>query len=458
MYKQSLNKILWGASTSAYQVEGAALEHGKGPSIQDMRKVPETTSDFSVASDHYHRFEEDLLLFREMGMQSYRFSISWSRIFPEGEGKINQEGVDFYHKLIDRLREYEIEPIVTCFHFDLPYSLQLKGGWGNRDTIDAYFEYCKFLFEAYGTKVKYWLTINEQNMLTMASRVLSGTSKSLKDVYQENHHMFVAQAKVIDYYHNSNFDGLIGVAPNITSVYPQTSKPSDFMASQNLAAFRNWLYIDISAYGIYNHQMKYLLESLDAFPEVSTADYEILKKGKCDFIAINYYNTMTATECEADQSLIQGDQQKGHTIPGFFKNANNKNLKTTEFGWEIDSLGFRNTLHEVYSRYNLPIMITENGLGANDTVTKDGKIHDIYRIEYLESHIHELLKAQAEGVEIISYNMWSAIDLISTHEGVRKRYGLIYVDRDDFDLRTLNRIPKDSFYWYKEFIKNYSGK
>lgn len=442
--------FLWGASTSAYQVEGAWNEDGKEPSVQDIRQVPEDTTDFKVAADHYHRWQEDVALFKEMGLKAYRFSISWSRVMPNGA--INPKGVAFYQQLIDELTASGIEPIVTVFHFDLPASLKEKGGWSNRETIDAFCNYCHFLFDTFGGKVTYWQTINEQNMLTLAGKVLSGNQKSWKDIFQENHHMLVAQAKVMGIYHDGNYPGKIGPAPNICAIYPATSSAEDQLAADYMSAIRNWLYLDAAVYGIYNQQAMQILRALDAEPFISEEDRQIMANNTCDYIAFNYYNTACAKASPLDSETKQGDQQKGFSVAGFFTGVENTNLPKTEFGWAIDPVGLRVTAHQIYSRYHLPMLITENGLGGRDILEADGHVHDDYRIAYLRDHIAELQKCVEDGLPFIGYCPWSAIDLISTHEGMRKRYGFIYVNRSDFDLKDLKRYKKDSFYWYKKLI------
>lgn len=443
--------FLWGASTSAYQVEGAWNIDGKEPSIQDIRKVPEETSDFKVAADHYHHWKEDVQLFKNLGLKAYRFSISWSRIMPKGE--FNLEGVAFYEKLIDELIENNITPIVTVFHFDLPESIHLKGGWSNRATIDAFSKYCQFLFERFGNKVPYWQTINEQNMLTLASKAIYGDRKTWKEIFQENHHMLVAQAKVTGIYHTGNYSGKIGPAPNIAAVYPASSLPEDQLAAEYLSAFRNWLYLDAAVYGTYNHMAMKVLEALDAVPEITEEDRKTLEENTCDYIAFNYYNTLCAKSSSTSQETESEDQQSGFGIPGFFESMPNPNLEKTEFGWTIDPTGLKVTAHQIYQRYRLPLLITENGIGARDILEDDGTIHDTYRIDYYKQHISSLGEAINEGVPFIGYCPWSAIDLISTHEGMRKRYGFIYVNRTDFDLKDLSRYKKDSFYWYQNLIQ-----
>ncbi|MFP7306642.1 glycoside hydrolase family 1 protein [Enterococcus faecalis] len=442
------NNFLWGASTSAYQTEGSWNVDGKVPSVQDMKEIPSGTSNFTVAVDHYQRFKEDVQLFKELGLKAYRFSISWSRVM--SKGKINPKGLAFYKKLIWLLKENDIEPIITVFHFDLPYEIHEEGGWENRTTIQKFSDYCQVLFDHFGQEVKYWQTINEQNVMALAGSVIGTSDKSMKAKFQENHHMLVAQALVTKQYHDGNYPGLIGPAPNIASVYAASDKPEDQMAALNMSALRNWLFLDVAVYGVYNHNAWHILKRIEACPEVTKADKQILLEGTCDYIAFNYYNTMTVAAYYTKENKI--DQQSGFGIPGFFQATENKNLPMTEFGWPIDPEGFRFTLNEIYSRYRLPVLITENGIGAKDELTEDGKVHDEYRIDYLKQHIEQMYLAIEDGVEILGYCPWSAIDLISTHEGIQKRYGFIYVDRTDEDLKTLDRYKKDSFYWYQQVI------
>ena len=445
--------FFWGASTSAYQVEGANLEDGKGPSCQDVKEVPEGTSDLTVCADHYHHMKEDIALMAEMGFKSYRFSIAWTRILPKGTGEINQKGIDFYNELIDECLKYGIEPIVTMFHFDMPAALDERGSWGNPDSVQWFVDFARVLFENFGDRVKYWLTINEQNMLTLVGPVIGtlmipeGCTNVLKEVYQQNHHMLVAQAKAMVLCHQMLPEAKIGPAPNISLVYPATCKPEDVIAAQNFNAIRNWLYLDMAVYGIYNAIVWSYLEENDATPTFAPGDEEAMKNAHPDFIGFNYYNTATVEAASDEEVLADAvtDQQSGSIEAGMYKGFRNPNLVTTEFGWEIDPVGFRATIREMDSRYHLPLLVTENGLGAYDTLTEDGKIHDPYRIEYLRQHIAQIQEAITDGAQMLGYNPWSAIDLISTHEGMKKRYGFIYVDRDEFDLGTLNRYRKDSY-------------
>jgi len=465
MYHKKLKPFpkdfLWGASTSAYQVEGASLTHGKGPSWQDVKEIPEGTSGLEVCADHYHHYKEDVALMAEMGFKVYRFSISWSRLLPEGTGRINQEGIDFYNNLIDECLKYDIIPLVTMFHFDMPAALDERGSWSNPDSVDWFVEFATLMYKSYGDRVKYWLTINEQNMLTLVGPVIGtlhipeGCTNEIKEIYQQNHHMLVAQAKAMVLCHEMVEDGKIGPAPNISLVYPASCKPEDVIASQNSNAIQSWLYLDMSVHGVYNNLVWAYLEEHDATPTFAPGDEEALKNGNPDFIGFNYYNTSTVEDyslLDTEVKSTKTDQQNRGGVQGFYKSFRNPNLGTTEFGWEIDPVGFRATVREIYSRYRLPLIVTENGLGAYDTLTEDGKVHDPYRIEYLRKHIEQVQLAITDGVEMMGYCPWSAIDLISTHEGAVKRYGFIYVDREEFDLKSLDRYRKDSFFWYKDVI------
>ena len=456
--KEFPENFLWGASTSAYQVEGANLTDGKGASCQDVKKVPHGTSELDVCADQYHRYKEDVALMAEMGFKTYRFSIAWTRILPEGTGKINQTGIQYYNDLIDECLNYGIEPFVTMFHFDMPAALDQRGSWGNKESVDWFLNYARVLFENFGDRVKYWLTINEQNMLTLVGPVIGtlflpeGCKNATREIYQQNHHMMVAQAKAMALCHEMLPQAKIGPAPNISLVYPASCKPDDVLSAQNYNAIRNWLYLDMAVYGVYNNLAWSYLKERDACPEFAPGDAEALKNGHPDFIGFNYYNTATSEACDGTEILNPGaDQQTARGEAGFYKGSKNPYLPVTEFGWEIDPAGLRATIREMDSRYRLPMIITENGLGAYDKLEGES-VHDPYRIDYLRKHLEQVRLAISDGAEMMGYCPWSAIDLISTHEGMKKRYGFIYVDRDEFDVKNCDRYRKDSFYWYKKVI------
>ncbi|QUL53245.1 glycoside hydrolase family 1 protein [Paenibacillus tritici] len=450
--------FLWGGSTSAYQLEGAWDEDGKGPSVIDLANHVEGVTDFKVASDHYHMYKEDVALMAEMGFKAYRFSIAWSRIYPQGDGAVNPKGLEFYSLLIDELLKYGIEPIVTMYHFDLPYALEERGGWSNRATIDAFEQYANTLYENYGDRVRWWLTINEQNMLILHPGSIGTLNENMtdpqKELYQQNHHMLLAQAKAMVLCHQMLPDAKIGPAPNIGVIYPASSKPEDMLAADNYAAIRNWLYLDMAVYGRYNHiAWSYLVEK-GYQPVIEEGDMEILRQGHPDFIAFNYYTSQTVGESKNDGNDYShtGDQHEIVGEPGAYRGSVNPNLQTTEFGWEIDPVGFRTTLRQIYSRYHLPLIVTENGLGAFDKLEADGTVNDEYRIDFFRKHIEQIQLALTDGVEVFGFCPWSAIDLVSTHQGSSKRYGFIYVDREEFDLKELRRVRKLSFYWYQKLI------
>ncbi|MFF4357654.1 glycoside hydrolase family 1 protein [Streptomyces sp. NPDC001604] len=451
--------FLWGASTSAYQVEGGWDADGKGPSVQDARTgLPEGTTDFRVASDHYHRYREDVALLAELGLKAYRFSIAWTRVVPDGDGPENPDGIAFYHRLIDELLAHGIEPIVTMYHFDLPQALQEKGGWSSRATVDAFARYAGILFREYGSKVRYWLTINEQNMMILHGSAMGvageDTIEAKRDLYQQNHHMLLAQARAMALCHETLPHAKIGPAPNIVSIYPASSAPEDVLAADDFSAIRNWLYLDVAVHGRYNPTAWAYLTKRGIQPVFAEGDQSVLASGRPDFIALNYYATHTVAAPSGGSEDVNdmGDELFTVGEAGVYRGVPNPHLKATDFGAEIDPAGFRITLREVYGRYRLPLLITENGLGAYDVLEADGTVHDGYRIDYLAEHIRHLQLAAGDGVDVLGYCPWSAIDLVSTHQGASKRYGFVYVDRDEFDLKELARVRKDSFFWYRDVI------
>ncbi len=454
--------FLWGASTSAYQVEGAWHEDGKGPSVIDRAAFPPELSDFTVTSDHYHRFAEDIALLANMGLKAYRFSIAWSRLFPAGDGELNPRGAAFYRRLIDEIRHHGIEPLVTLYHFDLPWALQRQGGWSNPRTIKAFEHFARVAFELYGSQVSYWLTINEQNMMILKGDIIGtlapDTASVQKTLYQQNHHMMLAQARAIIACHEMLPRAKIGPAPNISCVYPASSRPEDMLAAGNFSSIRNWLYLDLACYGRYNAVAWSFMREKDYLPQVTEQDMALLQRSRPDFIAFNYYASTTVAAEHAGHDARSDDRRKveDRQLPGIdasvYIGADNPYLEHNEFGWYIDPVGLRVTCREIYERYRLPLIITENGLGAFDRLTAGNKIHDDYRIRYLADHIRQLQLAITDGVELFGYCPWSAIDLVSTHQGVSKRYGFIYVNRDEHDLKDLARYPKKSFYWYQRLI------
>ncbi|MDT8852788.1 glycoside hydrolase family 1 protein [Pantoea dispersa] len=456
--------FLWGASTSAYQVEGAWNEDGKGPSVIDKGHFPEGMTDFTVTSDHYHRFREDIALLAELGLKTYRFSIAWSRIYPQGDGELNPAGIQFYQQLIDEICRHGIEPLVTLYHFDLPWALQQDGGWSNRRTVAAFERFAITCFEHYGDRVKYWLTINEQNMMILKGEVIgtlpAGTVDAQKTLYQQNHHMMLAQAKAMIACHQRLPQAKIGPAPNISCIYAASARPEDVLAADNFSAIRNWLYLDLAVHGHYNNVVWAFLQQRGWLPHIEAEDMATIAAGQPDFIAFNYYASATVSADMPEvargelNSKQQADQQMAGIDKSVYVGCNNPHLQQNQFGWYIDPVGFRITAREIYARYRLPLIVTENGLGAFDTLEVGNKVYDDYRIAYLREHIAQLRLAIADGVELFGYCPWSAIDLVSTHQGISKRYGFIYVNRDEHDLRDLARYRKKSFFWYQQLIRN----
>ena len=454
--------FLWGASTSAYQCEGAWDDDGKGPSVQDAAPVVPDTADFKVAVDHYHLFRQDIAMLAEMGLKAYRFSIAWTRIMPDGV-HVNPLGVQHYHQVIDQCLAYGIQPIVTLYHFDLPQILQQRyGGWADRRCIDDFLAYCELCFKEYGAQVPYFLTINEQNMMIMFD---GGRYENERQRCQANHHMLVAAAKAMASCHRL-CPAKIGPAPNIVCVYPATSSPEDALAALDYDQLRNQLYIEPLAKGRYPQALACYMRQQGLYPDFNPDDQDALQKAHPDFIAFNYYGAATARYISpADGQAARGVLRHGAagmdanqrltallTFPGLAQEVPNPLQEHTAYGMGLDPIGLQMTLRQLYERYQLPLLITENGCGAADVLQADGTIHDDYRIDYLRRHILACRRAITEGVPLVGYCPWSAFDLISTHQGITKRYGFIYVDRDEHHIRQLRRIRKDSFYWYQKVI------
>lgn len=461
--------FLWGGATAANQCEGGFQAGGRGlanvdvcPSgadreaiITGQRKTLELDSSYKYPShdgiDMYTHFKEDIALFAEMGFKTYRFSISWSRIFPKGdESEPNEAGLKFYEELLLECKKYKIEPLVTLNHFDCPIHLVEKyGAWKNRQMIDFYLEFCKVVFTRYRDLVTYWLTFNEINMILHAPFLASGivfeegeNQEAIK--YQAAHYELVASAKATKLAHEINPANKIGCMFAAGSVYPFSCKPEDVWEATKKDR-ENYFFIDIQARGYYPSYALAELKSKGIMPAMTPDDLTIIRENTVDFISYSYYNSRCVT-AEVDPS----NEAKGN----LFASAKNPYLTFSEWGWPIDPLGFRITINHVYDRYQKPMFIVENGLGAQDELTVDNEVHDEYRIEYLRNHIQAMYDAVTEdGVDLMGYTAWGPIDIVSASTGqMSKRYGFIYVDKDDEGQGTLNRIKKDSFYWYKKVI------
>ena len=462
--------FLWGAASSAFQIEGAWDEDGKGMTVADFNsfKRSDKQADTKTASDFYHRWEEDINLMQELGLKAYRFSLSWARIIPDGDGEINPKGLEFYSKVIDKLLSCNITPFVTLYHFDLPYALVKKyNGWQSRECAYAFERYARVCFEAFGDRVKYWLIHNEQNLMMRVDERMNitetDTFKKEKIRAQMDYHMFLAHALTVKACHEIVDGGKIACAVSSTVTYPMTNKPEDVWAARLNNLFKTDYCLDMHAYGEYpGYYMRYLQEQ-NIVPDMMPEDKAILQSAKMDFIALNYYRTLTARAFPEDEAHPKGLRQEGmnevdYDMYGYWKIEKNTNLKASEYGAQIDPTGLRIVLNDYWSRYRLPLIITENGLGTADTLTEDGKIHDDYRIDYIKRHIEAIGAAIDDGVNMMGYCPWSIVDLLSSHQGFRKRYGLVYINRSDMDLKDLARIPKDSFYWYKNVIATNGGE
>lgn len=454
--------FLWGGAIAANQCEGAYNEDGKGLSIQDIMPngIVGSISDGPVEEnlklvgiDFYHRYKEDIRLFAEMGFKTLRFSIAWSRIFPKGDEETpNELGLKFYDNVIDECLKYGIEPLVTLSHYETPLHLaKTYDGWRNRKLIKFFENYCRVVFERYKGKVKYWLTFNEINSVIhfplMGAGILTPKSELTKqDVYKAAHHELVASALAVKLAHEIMPDAKVGCMVLGVVNYPMTPHPDDMIASmerdQDLMFFT-----DIHVRGKYPRYTKKLFKELGVNIQMEPEDEEILKN-TVDFISFSYY----MSKCTA-KDLSKYEKGRGNLTSG----VKNPYLEESEWGWQIDPQGLRYICNYFYNRYEKPLFIVENGLGAVDELVEvDGEktVLDDYRIKYLNDHLVELGKAIEDGVEIMGYTSWGCIDLVSASTAeLKKRYGFIYVDRQNDGSGTLERYKKKSFNWYKEVIR-----
>ncbi len=467
--------FLWGGATAANQLEGGWQEGGKGVSCPDIctggshtqsKRITPTLEEGTFypshdAIDHYHRFKEDIKLFAEMGFKMYRFSIAWTRIFPTGEESApNEEGLKFYEEIIDECLKYNIEPLITISHYEVPFALTKKyNAWTSREMINIYLKYCEAIFTRYKGKVKYWLTFNEINSATapmgafLSQGILNETEKttdfmSQVDVpqnrFQGLHHQFVASAKAVELAHSIDPNYQVGCMIVYATSYALTCNPDDLIVNQQFNHIMNNFCSDVQCRGYYPTYMNRYFKEHNLDIKMADGDIETLKNGKVDFYTFSYYMSV----CQSADSSAQKGQ--GNILGG----VNNPYLKASDWGWQIDPKGLRYSLNEIYDRYQLPMMVVENGLGAFDTLEADGSIHDSYRIDYLKQHIEQMREALIDGVDLIGYTPWGCIDLVSASTGeMAKRYGFIYVDRNDDGTGDFSRLKKDSFYWYKKVIE-----
>ena len=461
--------FLWGGATAANQLEGAYNEGGRGLANVDLLphgefrepirigQVKHTEFDENLfypakeGIDHYHQFKEDIALFAEMGFKTYRFSMAWSRIFPKGDEKEpNEEGLKFYDALIDECLKYDIEPLVTITHFDIPMHLVNEyGGWRNRKMIDFYENLVTVLFNRYRGKVKYWLTFNEINILLEAPFIGAGiTFEEGEDEeqvkYTAAHHELLASAVATKVAHEVDSEIQVGCMLAAGPHYPMTPDPKDVRTAQ-VRNQKNYFLIDVQSRGEYPQYGLKQLERKGVKIPFEDGDKELLKQHTVDFISFSYYT-----------SHVAGDAKKHETSEGnMVTSLVNPNLERSEWGWQIDPLGFRITLNELFDRYQKPLFVVENGLGAIDQPDEDGYVEDDYRIKYLSDHIQAMKDAiELDGVDVLGYTSWAPIDLVSASTGeMSKRYGYIYVDRNDEGNGSLDRIKKKSFYWYQKVIE-----
>ncbi|WP_028273954.1 6-phospho-beta-glucosidase [Atopococcus tabaci] len=462
--------FLWGGATAANQCEGGYNEGGRGLANVDVVPIGEDRFpiitgkmkmfDFDdehfypakEAIDMYHRYKEDIALFAEMGFNVYRLSIAWSRIFPKGdEAEPNEEGLKFYEELFKECQKYGIEPLVTITHFDVPMHLIKEyGSWRSREMINFYENLCRTLFTRYKGLVRYWLTFNEINVLLHAPFMGAGlyfeegeNEEQVK--YQAAHHELVASALATKIAHEVDPENQVGCMLAAGKNYPHSPKPEDVLAAQK-ADHDNYFFIDVQSRGEYPAYKLKELERKGIAIQMEDGDLDLLKEHTVDFISFSYYSSRVAAAEPED-----ADESAGN----LFSAIKNPYLEESEWGWQIDPLGLRTTMNDLYDRYQKPLFIVENGLGTVDTPDENGYVEDDYRIEYLAKHIQAMKDAvELDGVDLMGYTTWGCIDLVSASTGeMKKRYGFIYVDRDNYGNGTLNRSKKKSFYWYKKVIE-----
>ncbi|AKL11179.1 TPA: 6-phospho-beta-glucosidase [Kluyvera intermedia] len=450
------NDFLWGGAIAANQVEGAYLEDGKGLSTSDVQpkgvfgdvveRVAGDSGLKDVAIDFYHRYPEDIALFAEMGFSCLRISIAWTRIFPNGdETTPNEAGLAFYDKLFDEMLSKGMTPLVTLSHYEMPWGLvKGYGGWGSRQTIAFFERYARTVFERYKHKVKLWLTFNEINMSLHAPMTGVGLpEKSSKaEIFQAIHHQLVASALAVSACHDIIPDAKIGNMILGGLMYPLSCKPEDVL--ETLQQNRTWQFFgDVQCRGEYPGYMRRFFRDNGIKLDITDADRDALRT-TIDFISFSYYMTGCVT---TDEELNQ--KARGNIL----SMVPNPHLASSEWGWQIDPVGLRTLLNVMWDRWQKPLFVVENGLGAKDKLQADGTINDDYRISYLNDHLVQVREAIDDGVEVMGYTSWGPIDLVSASKAeISKRYGFIYVDRDDEGKGTLARSRKKSFWWYKEVI------
>lgn len=460
------NDFLLGAATASYQVEGAWDQDGKGPTNWDeFTKIPGKTfegTNGDIAIDHYNRYKEDVALMAEMGLESYRFSISWARIFPEGTGRVNQKGIDFYNNLIDECLKYGIVPFVTLYHWDLPLALEKKGGWLNKETTEAYVDFAKLCFNEFGDRVKHFITFNETVVFCslgyMRGAHPPGIQNDPKKYFQATHNVFYAHAKAVIEYKNLNLFGEIGLSHVFNPAFSVDDSEDNLFAQEHANQFKmNWFF-DPILLGKYPEYVVKQLEQEGNLPEWTTEELDTILNAAPlnDFIGLNYYQPMRVQKVQGEIESREMTRENATGAPGgpsydnVYQTVKMNDKRYTKWDWEISPEGFVRGLEMLKEQYGqVKIYITENGLGDEDPII-EGEICDIARIHFIKEHLAAVRKAISHGVNIKGYFAWSAIDLLSWLNGYKKQYGFIYVDHKD----GLKRKKKASFYWYRDVIAN----
>ena len=453
--------FLWGGATAANQIEGAYDEDGKGLSVQDVMprgilapptQAPTPDNLKLEAIDFYHRYAEDIALLAEMGFKVFRFSIAWSRIFPLGdETEPNEEGLAFYDRVLDELEKHGIEPLVTISHYETPLHLaRTYDGWADRRMIGFFERYARTLLERYGSRVRYWLTFNEINSVLHEPFMSGGIATPREelddqDLYQAIHHELVASAAATRIAHEIDPDIRVGCMILAIPFYPLTPDPSDVWAAKQ-AERDNYAFGDVHVRGAYPGYYLRKLAERGVELDITEEDRELLREHTVDFVSFSYY--MSSCETVTQERESGGGNLMGGVV--------NPTLEASEWGWAIDPLGLRTILNDYWDRWNKPLFIVENGLGAKDVLVQGPEgptVEDDYRIDYMNDHLVQVREAIADGVDVLGYTSWGCIDLVSASTAqMSKRYGFIYVDRDDDGSGTLERYRKKSFGWYRDLI------
>lgn len=435
-------KFLWGAATAAYQIEGAYRDDNRGETIWDrFSHIPGKTCNGDtgdVACDHYHRYKEDIKIIKELGLKTYRFSISWARIFPDGKGKPNEKGMQFYKNLVEELVENGIEPAVTLYHWDLPQKLQDEGGWSNRDTVDCFVQYARYVFQNLGDTVPIWITHNEPWVVSFIGNWEGRHAPGITDFTTAllvSHHLLLSHGMTVKAYREMGFKGEIGITLNMNPVYPATDSIEDVEAAKLFNEYLNKWFADPVLKGKYPEDIFKWYQEKGFFPETAEDEIESVYQ-PVDFLGINNYYS----------SFVSYDKQKW-PIP---VSEVSTGRDTTQIGWEINPEGLHDLLVYLHEEYNgVKILITENGAACNDMLNHEGKVEDDNRLTYLYRYLEQVHRAILSGVNVAGYFAWSLMDNFEWGYGYSKRFGLIYVD-----YKTQKRTLKKSAYWYRDVIKN----